>query len=355
MGFLEYIFRFSTFMPLYSALSCMILLLLVRRKIRDAKSVYYPLFGYFLSVSFVWITVSGFYHNPENGATWLAQHFTYAVALCVVVFFYHYVYNLTRRDGEKRFRWMHYAIPFLAFASSWFHEVSFQEITMVRFVFNLVYSVLGILRIRSYKQILTRNTFYDSTYSLSWVNTLIFVSFAMIVVALISNLFDFMYPDIKIHIFIILSSATITFQLYFLLVYTYRLNFEFLKTVKREPQLLEEDDEIVDEQETAVCDTPINKETFEEYMQLHKPYLDPHLKLTDLVIALKTNRSYLSSFINNTYGVNFTIYINTLRMEEFQRLSSACGNKVFNIQELIFQAGFTNYQQYLRTKKQMEE
>lgn len=64
----------------------------------------------------------------------------------------------------------------------------------------------------------------------------------------------------------------------------------------------------------------LSKERFEKYMQEDKPYLNPELKITDLTRELQTNRTYLSTFINRTYGMNFKAYINDCRLREMEAL-----------------------------------
>jgi YesN/AraC family two-component response regulator len=58
----------------------------------------------------------------------------------------------------------------------------------------------------------------------------------------------------------------------------------------------------------------LTRKQFEKYMQNARPYLKSDLKITDLVSDLQINRTYISSFINSEYGMNFSNYINTLRL-----------------------------------------
>jgi len=58
----------------------------------------------------------------------------------------------------------------------------------------------------------------------------------------------------------------------------------------------------------------------EEWMTTEKPYLRPDLKLIDLRAVLPMNRTYLSHFINDTYGCSFYQFINRYRVEEAKRL-----------------------------------
>lgn len=103
--------------------------------------------------------------------------------------------------------------------------------------------------------------------------------------------------------------------------------------------------------------SPVNQydiNNLEEYMREKKPYLNPHLKITDMITDLKTNRTTLSVLINRTYGMNFNRYINRWRLEELERLKydpvcSECCEM-----ELIALAGFSDYRGYMRVKRREE-
>ena len=85
-------------------------------------------------------------------------------------------------------------------------------------------------------------------------------------------------------------------------------------------------------------------------MDEEKPYLNPYLKITDLISPLATNRTYFSSFINNTYRVNFSVYINTLRLKEFYALKQLPENIEMTDDDLIYLSGFRSRSSYNRIK-----
>ena len=61
-------------------------------------------------------------------------------------------------------------------------------------------------------------------------------------------------------------------------------------------------------------------EQLTRWMEQQKPYLNPEFKLMDLRAVLPMNRTYLSQFINDTYGCSFYQFVNRYRIEEAQRL-----------------------------------
>lgn len=65
------------------------------------------------------------------------------------------------------------------------------------------------------------------------------------------------------------------------------------------------------------------QEKVEAWMQKEKPYLNPNFQLMDLRAVLPMNRTYLSQFINSTYGCSFYQFANAYRVEEAKQLMQA--------------------------------
>lgn len=99
---------------------------------------------------------------------------------------------------------------------------------------------------------------------------------------------------------------------------------------------------------TKVAGT-LTRKSFEGYMDTHKPFLDPRFTITTLADAMNINRSYLSGFVNRTYGVNFNRYINRLRLRELDRLMNLPFNAGKTERNLAHAAGFSDYKHYSRT------
>lgn len=72
---------------------------------------------------------------------------------------------------------------------------------------------------------------------------------------------------------------------------------------------------------------PLSRKAFENYLSQKKPYLDPDFKLTDMAEAMGVNRTVMSNFINQTYGMNFRRYLNQWRIEEYQILMAHPSNE----------------------------
>jgi AraC-like DNA-binding protein len=80
-----------------------------------------------------------------------------------------------------------------------------------------------------------------------------------------------------------------------------------------------------------------------ERFELEKGYVNTRLSLKSLATALDTNSSYLSKYINAIKGVNFSHYINTLRIHaiiEVLQVNSKI--RSYTIDAIAEEAGFSN-------------
>ena len=94
---------------------------------------------------------------------------------------------------------------------------------------------------------------------------------------------------------------------------------------------------------------------FEKYIYEHRPYLNPDLRITDLMQAFHTNRTYISRFINREYGMNFSRYINMLRLREMEALRNDPACSRLPEEERACLAGFSNFRSYQRVKRMAEK
>ncbi|WP_418976966.1 helix-turn-helix domain-containing protein [Alistipes finegoldii] len=92
----------------------------------------------------------------------------------------------------------------------------------------------------------------------------------------------------------------------------------------------------------------LNRRTFENYLSQKKPYLDPDFKLTDMAEAMGVNRTVMSNFINQTYGMNFNRYLNRWRIEEYQILMALPSNERKNPYQVMVMSGFKDSRHFQR-------
>jgi AraC-like DNA-binding protein len=71
-----------------------------------------------------------------------------------------------------------------------------------------------------------------------------------------------------------------------------------------------------------------------------------------MVTEMDVNRTTLSQFVNQTYGVNFSRYINRLRLNEMQELLKMPESAGKRLDELARQVGFHDMKHYHRVRAQ---
>ena len=104
-------------------------------------------------------------------------------------------------------------------------------------------------------------------------------------------------------------------------------------------------DEIEENEEDTHADAtmqfdPEYREILDKWMAEEKPYTNPEFRLLDLRQVLPLNRTYLSTFINATYGCNFYQFVTNYRIEEAKRLMTE--HPEMQSQEVSERSGFSS-------------
>ena len=81
---------------------------------------------------------------------------------------------------------------------------------------------------------------------------------------------------------------------------------------------------------------------FKSIVETKKLFLDPEINIQQVSEKLSTNRTYLSKAINNELKVNFSSYINELRVKEAIRLFTKKEHETLTIESIAKKVGFNN-------------
>ena len=92
-------------------------------------------------------------------------------------------------------------------------------------------------------------------------------------------------------------------------------------------------------------------EQLDSYMQETRAWRDPDLSLNALASALCTNRTTLTQIIQEIGYKNYTLYINSLRINDFIQMIDS--EQSTNFQEAFFDAGFRSRATALRNFRQI--
>lgn len=206
------------------------------------------------------------------------------------------------------------------------------------FIWNVVYSFLSLRRIIRYRREIPDYSADEGHSSRRWMMQLLLLKITPLIIPLVAFVFgkgvlmDTMAMVVPV-LLITMQSALLCYNI-----------------VAENYVIITESEDTV-ENGTAKG-KGIDKERLERYIRSKKPYLNPKLRITDMAGDLHTNRTYLSNFINAGYGMNFSRWVNRMRLEELDKMRQDPALRKLTGMELVIQAGFTNYRAYVRVKKQ---
>ena len=127
-----------------------------------------------------------------------------------------------------------------------------------------------------------------------------------------------------------------------------------IKGLKQESvgQIIDLNDKLAFKKELRVPPNESVKEKVNNYIIGKKAFLNPELKIWDIVENIGINRSYISQFINNEYNISFSHYINKLRIEKACCLLEGSINK--SIEGIAFDSGFNSLSTFNRAFKKFK-
>lgn len=360
--------------PVISALSCAVMLIINRynRTRSEEKTLYRLLVVYFLAVSFLWACSLIYVYFP---LLYVRINILYYIGLFWgQVVFYQFIYTLTRLPGEKPFPVIHYILPlvivgvfavwsaFIPFETQVHLVTSRGEVVpgyeaysrlftsrlIFRGIWNIVYTALAWWRLLAYRRAISDYSANADRSSLAWVRLLLLISFSLVPPSLVSAIFS---KKVLISSLLLLIPQLLLVGQHAIMCYNMAVgNFVVISSSAEEE---EEDNPFPPEEKE---DERINKRRiFEKYISNHRPYLNPDLRITDLMQEFHTNRTYLSRFINREYGMSFSRYINSLRLQEMEVLRDDPACARLSEEERACMAGFGNFRGYLRAKKIIEK
>lgn len=377
-------------LPLFSSLIWMLMIVLsvhdsrtrLERRIKNA------ILWYYIFMAVVWISLLLYTYAPP----WVLYLNipAYLAYMLAPVQFYRYICELSETRQLKPFSLWHYALPVLIVTvlgvwscfvpwdvqtglvesrgqiSSEYPAYShyFLSKPIMRFVYVAVYTVLSLWRIVRYYRTIGRKTDKYAKPA-RWIMGLM----GLICAILLTTVSAVLLPrgEIITSWLVLALSLLLVIEDFIIGYHVIRRNFLlYIPSIKERMDKMENGSEKQkrrsvsrpqqSQSETEPVQSPhtgvrLTKRRVEEYIKSHKSWLDPNLKITDLIVPLDTNRTALSNFINKTYGVHFNRYINSLRLAELDRLMSLPSNAGKTPDDLFYKAGFATKRNYTRAKE----
>lgn len=382
--------------PMLSAMTCSMLLFISNRdsSTRMESLLKRLLLVYYLSMILNWFSILVYLIIPTLFI--YLNAFFYMAILMIQVTFYHFVYILTKLDENEHFSPLHYLLPTLICTSLfiWSFFVPFDvqlSITknretipsgykayyylftskiLIRLLYGAIYMFLSAYRLIRYHRLIKLHPNSDGSHPARWLAVLTgmtIILWIMSTCALIiprHPIYVNVFAPITILIVVsqhIMLAYNIMKQNYLPLIESTNKRSLFKGILKASKTGTTYSDYTINTKSSKKISvikskqsgsvSQIDKKKFEAFMRKHKPFINSNFKITDLVESLGVNRSVISSFINKTYGMNFSQYINQCRLQELDKIIALPANKGKDIASLISQAGFGSYRNYQRIKK----
>lgn len=356
------IFGFAA--PFTSGVVCLIIVAVFLQREKDARiaEITRVLGIELLACVMCWMSLICFVMCP-GVYRWIEPVFFLAI-LYAQVFTYRFVFLHTcTGDNERLSRW-HYLLPLvpsvlmlacaLAFSLEDRLKIRFEQppiegdiapytlmvylIPLLFLGYNLYYSICSLRRISRYSRAVADYSADEGRSSQGWLRLLIVIALSSLPLAVIPSVMGpgFFFTSLLTMAgvgAIVLKDVILTYN-------TITRNYVLI--------LPEYTDTSKEENNTEPAKVKISRAVFDRYIADSKPFLNPELRITDLALAFGTNRTYLSMFINREYGMNFSHYINSLRLDELRRIRRAPKMSELSGLELVERAGFSSYRGYLR-------
>lgn len=349
-------------LPPVAALICLIMMVLRRQSglTEEARRLTRIMLVTYSVAVFVWACMVMYIVAPAWFVVLQAPFFYTFPLWCVLL--YRIVFELTGTGEQERFPIYHYILPailplvcliwslFVPFEAQLYIVESrgqamegYEAFTLlfaskppVFAVWDFVYAFLCLRRITRYRRVIGDYTADQGRMPVRWLLTIFWL---MIV--------GFLLPSAGVWSkTMLMGSPWMGFLVLAFTVAQIMLAYNVIAGNYVVIQPTEESSDLIHR------DRQIDIEKFEQYILTKKTYLNPRLRITDMATDLHTNRTYLSNFINARYGMNFSRYVNRLRLEELDRMRLDPQHHHLTGMELVLHAGFTNYRAYLRVKKE---
>ena len=360
-------------LPIFCSAVCSVFTLLLiwnyrnlaERKLRRLVSIYCILIA-------VWWS-STLWHVLFDDPIFLPVDIPLALSyIYIPILFYNIVYYLTYLGSKRNFSILNYLwpVPTLAIilmAVAWispseggtFTRLSlFEQYTelflsnfSLRFVIAAVYIIpTALLLSRYYKHAVLIKAGKDRKYlsikSSSWLIVFFILSIAILLIAFLPSLVGTSQWLIRLNALCIMAQEVLlTYQVICRQYLSYKTSDLFPINEKKS-----RNNDLTAKQhpEPDNMRGQLNKRTFENYLSHEKPYLNPDFKLTDMAEAMGVNRTVMSNFINQTYGMNFKRYLNLCRIKEYQILIVHPSNECKNPYQVMVMAGFKDSRHFQR-------
>ena len=360
-------------LPIFCSVICSVFTLLLiwnyrnlaERKLRRLVSIYCILIA-------VWWS-SALWHTFFDDSIFLAVDIPFALSyIYIPVLFYNIVYYLAYLGSKRDFSILNYLWPIptliiVLMAVVWISSSKggastglslFEQYTelflsgfLLRFAIAVAYIIpTGLLLLRYYRQTVLQKNGEDRKYlsikSSSWLIIFFILSITIWLIAFLPSLIGTRQWLVRLNgLFNMAQEILLTYHI----VRRQYLAFQTTNLFSADEEKTGNNG-LSTKQHLTSDNTRghLDRGVFENYMSHQKPYLDPDFKLTDMAEAMGVNRTVMSNFINQTYGMNFKRYLNLCRIKEYHTLIVHPSNERKSPYQVMAMAGFKDPRHFQR-------
>lgn len=221
---------------------------------------------------------------------------------------------------------------------------AFFLVSLIIFILSgVIYPILALIKIKTYRQTINENFAYREHISLQWLKKMIL---GIIGLFLIAGLLEIMANILQIDFGFNIDYLLNVLLVLFILILGYNgIRHQDIFTDAQSEKIV-----IVDPKPKAEykysglkkSDARLLHERLQQVMLDKKPYLEPKLTLNKLSESIETSPNYLSQTINQFENKNFYDFVNAYRIDEFIKLATDPKYKNFSILGMAFEAGFNS-------------
>jgi AraC-like DNA-binding protein len=196
----------------------------------------------------------------------------------------------------------------------------------------LVYVVFGIRQILSFRKYLKNQFSSADKVNFTWISSLFGTILCLWLLDLSRFFASYISEDFRMYLEISLFIGFILFCYFFLFK---AMSYRFVSV---------EDDVQSDNKKLSLSELIRKKYQHQliQFMDEHKPFLDPEITLTELARKVIIPARSLSEVINISFRQNFYDFINSYRIKESERLFSSDKDPNKTILEVLYAVGFNS-------------
>ncbi|WP_158961089.1 helix-turn-helix domain-containing protein [Myroides fluvii] len=358
--------------PMISSMTCGIILMVVFYKNLSVTEIpiLRTLGGYYLALIALWAT-DNLTQKLTGGRLFLLPAMSLFITLSQVCF-YHFICYII--PAKKKFNYLQYQMTFVVFVLSYafiyalaqtngYQQLDFQTFSArylsIYITLNTgVYTVLCWRRVYLYHQ--EKNKRKIRIKRLNWVHLIL--TFKLIFTLFFSlNNYSIIVQGITVFVLsfqhIILTFNMLLEKNRIKIPVAYKTNVMLssgqIVAVDQTGTLANELLESTFINSNTGVDNLLTQQDIVNYFTKDKPYTKKDFRLDTLVSYFGVNRTYMSKFINVTYHCNVCQFINCWRLKEVKYLQAI--GKENSLEDLVLQAGFSDYRHYLRAVQSAEK